>query len=83
MRTHNMEEKVIVSDLTVRVSYTVGLGNVTMPEEVADQLRQVADSGYDLDDTSLSYPEAAEWLRDNIRQGDSMECNFNIDEFEL
>jgi len=62
-----------VKDLTVKVTYHVGLGDVEMPQEVYDQINEAINNGDEIDPSGMpKYPEAAEWLSDNIREGDCM-----------
>lgn len=66
-----------INNLTVTVTYTVGLGNIKVPEEVYDDLGKHYDSG------SLEVPEdsvAAEWLADNIKEKDAMDWSYEIDD---
>jgi len=66
-----------IKDLTVEVKYRVGLGDVEVRQNVYDQLMEATDNGDAIDSSYCpKYPEAAEWLSDNIRERDSMgwEC---------
>ncbi|WP_407489190.1 hypothetical protein [Elizabethkingia anophelis] len=66
--------------IRVEVTYSVGLGELNVPEKVLDQLLKAYDNNKDLsgDDMlySSEYSEAAEWLADNIREKDcyNWEC---------
>lgn len=71
-----------VEDLTIKVSYTVGLGNVQMPEEVYRQLLDAAENFKELDVTggSRDHQEAAEWLVENIKEKDCCDWSAEVDE---
>ncbi|MFV0376892.1 MAG: hypothetical protein ACK5JD_06260 [Mangrovibacterium sp.] len=69
-----------VKDLTVRVTYRVGLGDVDMPEEVYEELAEAYDNGDELDSTRMDYPKAAEWLSDHIREADCMDWEAELEE---
>jgi len=70
-----------VKDLTVEVKYRVGLGSVEMPQEVYDQLIEATDNGDVIDPSGMpKYPEAAEWLSDNIRERDCMDWECEIED---
>jgi len=70
-----------VKDLTVKVTYRVGLGDVEMPQKVYDQIVEAAENGDDIDPSgSRKYADAADWLSDNIRERDCMDCEAEIEE---
>lgn len=65
-----------IKNLTVTVTYTVGLGNIKASDEVYDNLME------HYDDRVWEVPEdsiAAEWLADNFREKDAMSWNYEID----
>lgn len=77
-----------IKDLTIKVTYRVGLGNVEVPDEVYNALGECYDRGGDVpmpDECSINgqpeLVEAAEWLTDNIRQNDAMDWEFEIEDF--
>jgi hypothetical protein len=65
----------IVEDLTIKVTYKVGLGNIEMPEEVYKQLWIASEKWAEIDPTMLQkdYREAADWLHENIKEADCMD----------
>lgn len=64
----------IVKDLTVKVSYRVGYDGVEMPQKVYDQLIKAQENGYEIQMGGISkYPDAFQWLSDNIKEGDCMD----------
>ena len=70
-----------VKDLTVKVTYHVGLGDVEMPQEVYDQINEAAENGDEISISGMSeYPEALQWLSDNIREGDCMDWVAEIED---
>ena len=69
-----------VKDLTVKVTYRVGLVDVDMPDEVYYELADAHDNGDKLDITQMDYPEATEWLCDNIREADCMDWKAELEE---
>ena len=69
-----------VKDLQVKVTYRVGLGNVEMPENVFDQIQQASESGNEIETGSMEYQDAAEWLTNNIKEGDCMDWSAEIQE---
>ena len=72
---------ITVKDLTVKVTYRVGLGDVEMPQEVYDQINEAMDNGDEIDPTGMpKYPKAAEWLSDNIREGDCMDWSAEVED---
>lgn len=72
---------VIVNNLSVRVTYKVGLGNIEMPEDVREQLIQAAENCDEIEMNGMQeYPEAYEWLSNNIREGDCFAWIAEIDD---
>lgn len=78
-----------IEDLTVKVTYTVGLCNVEVPDNVYDALTQCYDEGGEVpmpDECHFCGNKelgcAAEWLSDNIKEADAMDWEFEITELE-
>ena len=74
-----------IKDLTVTVTYTVGLGNVEVSEKVFDALKALADRGCvhsDLVDWDEQVGTAFEWLGDNINENDACNWEYEIEEME-
>lgn len=69
-----------VEDLQVTVTYRVGLGDVSMPERVYKQLSVAVKNGDEIDGSSITYSDAEEWLRGNIREQDCMDWECEIDQ---
>lgn len=70
-----------VKDLTVKVTYRVGLGDVEMPQKVYDQIVEAAENGDDIDPSDpRKYADAADWLSENIRERDCMDWEAEIEE---
>jgi len=74
-----------LKELTVKVNYQVGLcGFIEMPEIVANQLQQALEENYVFSISGMSkYPEADEWLRNNINECDCMDWCAEIDNLTL
>ena len=65
-----------IKNLYVKVTYTVGLSDVEVPEEVAKQLEQMADYGFSICDSEINkFPEAFNWLSDNISETEPMQIS--------
>lgn len=67
-----------VKDLTVKVEYQVGLGDLEIPQKVYEQLLLSNESGDKIELNTMKYPEAADWLNDNIKESDSMNWDCDI-----
>lgn len=67
-----------VKDLDVKVKYEVGLGDLEMPENVYKQLVEACEDGYTIQWGDSIYPEASEWLSDNIREQDACDGEIEI-----
>lgn len=78
-----------IKDLTVKVTYTVGLCNLNVPDEVYNALAECYDNGGEVpmpDDCIIdNCPElacASEWLTDNINESDAMDWEFEIEDLQ-
>ena len=69
-----------IKELNVKVTYKVGLGDIKVPNKVFKQLNEIAEKGREIDGMGMDYPEASEWLRDNIRERDCCDLNYEIEE---
>lgn len=72
-----------IESLDVTVKYRVGLGGVTLPKKVLQQLEDAELNGHTLDLNSRDnekYRDATEWLIDNIKERDCYEWQCEIDE---
>ena len=69
-----------IKDLDVKVTYRVGLGDVKVSDKVFEQLNEIAENGGEIDGTGMDYIEASEWLRDNIKEADCCDIEYDITE---
>lgn len=68
-----------IKNLTVTVTYTVGLEDIEVPEEVYDDLIENYDNGvWEVPEDSI----AAERLANNIVEKDAMNWSYEIDDLE-
>lgn len=69
-----------IKDLTVKVTYEVGLGDLKMPIEVYNQIMEADENGDEIGTMSRNrkYEEAAEWLSQNIQERDCMEWKAEV-----
>lgn len=69
-----------LKDLNVKVTYSVGLSDVEVPEKVAQQLEQMADYGFSICDCEMSkYPDAFNWLSENISEEDALYWEYEVE----
>ena len=71
-----------ISDLTVTVTYTVGLHGVEVSEKVYDALNALADKGRvncDLMNLDEQVCTGFEWLSDHIHESDACDWNYEVD----
>lgn len=71
-----------IKDLSVKVTYKVGLGNLKVPNKVYKQLNEIFDEGGEVNGMEMEYTEATEWLRNNIREADCCDLEYEIDDLE-
>ena len=67
-----------IKDLTVKVTYEVGLGDLEMPIEVYNEIQEADENGNDIEMNSLKYPNAEQWLSQNIKESDCMEWKAEV-----
>nr|DAV67798.1 MAG TPA: hypothetical protein [Caudoviricetes sp.] len=69
-----------IKNLYVKVTYTVGLEDVEVSDEVYEQLYKMADYGFSVEDCESSeYPEAFDWLSENIKERDAMDWGYEVE----
>ena len=49
-----------IEDLTVKVTYKVGLGGLNVSEKIYKQLNEIAENSIELDGMGIDYPEASD-----------------------
>jgi hypothetical protein len=70
----------IIKDLDITVTYRVGFGDIEVPDDVFEQLKEIHGNYIKLSGTGLNYPEASEWLRKNIKERDCYYVGYEINE---
>lgn len=71
-----------IKDLTVTVTYTVGLYDVEVTEKVYEALNALADRGRvncDFMDLDEQVCNGFEWLSDHIHESDACDWNYEVD----
>ena len=71
-----------IKDLTVKVTYTVGLSDVEVSDKVYEALQYLADRGEtncNLVDADEQIGTAFEWLTDHIHERDALDWNYEVD----
>ena len=71
-----------VKDISVKVTYTVTLGDVEMTEEEYAQLLEACENMEEIDGTGIKYPEAVSWISAEIRERDAHEWSYEVNEIE-
>ena len=70
-----------IKELTIRVTYRVGIGNFKVPDNIYNELNQIAGSGIgEVDGMGMEYSDAVEWLRDNIQERDCCDISYAIED---
>lgn len=71
-----MAKNKTINFLTVKVTYTVGLGNVKAPKDIAEQLMNV--EGEEIDFTDERHSDLCDWVQNNIRERDCYHSSFEV-----
>ena len=64
--------------IKVKVIYNVGIGDLEVDDDVFKQLNEIFDNDIELDETDMVYSQANEWLKENIRERDCYDIEYNI-----
>ena len=72
-----------IKDLTIKVTYRVGLSDVEVPDKVYDELAKAYDEGGYVPEGDDELENANEWLLDNIRQEDAMDGSLRLTIFKM
>lgn len=73
-----------VENLTVKITYRVGLGDVDIPENVYQQLVEAANNGDDIEmEGKKRYYDAYEWLVSNIEENSCMDWACEIEDISF
>lgn len=72
-----------IKDLTVKVTYTVGLNNVQVSDEVYEALSNCYDKGGEVITDGFDDEEqtASEWISDHVHEADAMDWEYEIKDF--
>ena len=65
------QKTIKIDDLTVKVTYTVSMSDLDMPEDVYKEIENAFDNGVDVVLNSMEHTEAQEWLSTNCKESDS------------
>lgn len=68
-----------VENLTVKVTYRVGLGNIEIPKRVYDQIVASSENGHVIHPDTPEYDDAANWLIEGINEQDCMDWEAEIE----
>jgi Flp pilus assembly protein CpaB len=69
-----------IKHISVTVKYQVGLGGFDMPEDVYAEICKAMKKDKDINFQSSEYPNAAEWLNNNIKERDCFDWESKIDD---
>lgn len=75
-----------IDKLTVTVTYTVGLGDIKVPDNVFEELMKAYDNDDTIDPGTIktikNYSDANDWIIDNIKERDCYDRQCEIDNLE-
>lgn len=67
-----------LKEITIKVTYEIGLGNVKIPKKAYKQLLEAYENGDEIEMQSDKYPEAEEWILQNFKESDCMDWKSEI-----
>ena len=68
-----------IKNLSVTVTYKVGLGNIKMPENIYAEIIEAIENCDSIKGVGEKYQNASEWLSSNIRERDCFDWETNVD----
>lgn len=74
-----------IKNLTVTVTYTVGLGEIEVSDKEYNALEKCYERGLTIEsygDNDESADDAFDWLSYNIKSQDAFDLNYEIDDLE-
>jgi hypothetical protein len=69
-----------IETIIIKVTYEVGIANVTMPNEVLKQLTDAYENNIEIDVSDARYTEAHEWIVFNISESDAFQYKSEVKE---
>ena len=78
-----MSEK--IKKIRVTINYSVGLGELNVDKKTYSELKELFENGVNVtlgDVSEMQFPNASEWLRNNIKERDCYNWECEIDEFK-
>jgi hypothetical protein len=69
-----------VKKIQVKVTFKVGLGDLSIPEKALKELKELHKKSKELDSADVFYSNANEWLVSNIKHKDCFDCKFEIEQ---
>lgn len=73
----------IIEDIRVKVTFTVGVGNVEATNAVAKKLKSMHENGDTLEMSDIDRTGTREWLLDNIKEDDAMTWEAEIEDLTI
>lgn len=70
----------IVKGITVKVTYTVSLGDIEIPDKVLDEIHKSMGEFAKIELNGADYKQAEHWLLDNIKEQDCLDWSADIEE---
>ena len=74
-----------IKKIRVTISYSVGLGELNVDKKTYSELKELFENGVNItlgDVAEMQFPNASEWLRENIKERDCYNWECEIDEFK-
>jgi hypothetical protein len=68
-----------IKDLTVKLTFEVGFGDVEVSDEVYKGLVEIEQEGYDVNNLSDAVARANDWLNYNVKVEDAYEWEYEVE----
>ena len=74
----------INTDVDIKVTYRVGLGDISIPKEVYQGLLEIQnEGGFDENIASDNAHKALRWINKNIKESDSYDVEYEVEELVI
>lgn len=69
---------ITIKNISVKTTFKVGIGGLKVSRKVYHQLKEMEKNDITFDGTSDRYPEANQWLVENVRLADCHDVEYEI-----
>jgi hypothetical protein len=72
-----------INHIDVKMTFNVSLFNIKVPDDVYEQLMELGENSITIDHNDDEFPDAKDWLDNNISSDDAYMWEYEVEEFVL